>query len=163
MLRIGAMIAFLVPILGACHGPAARSSAPARGPESAASRKPAADPFTLTLSSGGGFAGTWQGCTFDSAGKATAWTRSPSGPRADRWTRPADPDSLRAFARELEASLGTKLEQTGNMTWRLEYASPRGEYQWSFPGAGPASGAPEPFNTLYPRIEAYCRGLNPGP
>jgi hypothetical protein len=49
------------------------------------------------------------------------------------------------------------------MTSRLEYVSPGGTYHWSIPVAAPGPDSPEPFRTLYPRIEAYCRALAPAP
>jgi hypothetical protein len=159
----------LLLLLGACHRspspaaqgagapvPPANTSVPARG-------EAPAGPFRLTVSSGGGFAGQWRGCTLNSAGEATAWKSMASGPRESQWTGKADPDTVAAFARTLEASRDVKLEGAGNMTARLEYASSSGEFQWSVPGAAPGPDSPEPFRTLYPRIEAYCRALAPAP
>ena len=145
MLRIGFAISSLLFSLCGCRKPVDR----------------APDSFTLTLSSGGGFAGSYQGYTLASNGDVTAWSGGAAGQRTDLWTRKAAPESLAAFARVLDGFTGTGLSQTGNMTTRIEYASPRGDHQWSIAGAGAAPDAPEPFRTWYARVEAYCRNLAP--
>jgi hypothetical protein len=164
MQRIIVAIGFCLLGLGACHRPAVRSSGPGRAREASSAATAAQDmDFTLTLSSGGGFAGTWQGYDLASNGRVTAWSGRPGGPRSEQWTRNADPDTLAAYARELEAFRGARLDSAGNMTTRIGYVSPRGSYQWSIAGAGGAPDAPEPFRTWYPRLETYCRGLAPRP
>ena len=150
MLRVGVAISSLLFCLGGCRKPVDHSPT-------------AAPAFTLTVSSGGGFAGSYQGYTLASTGEVRAWNSSAAGPRTDRWTVKADPDTLAAFAADLDRFLGTELAQTGNMTARIEYASSRGEHHWSIPGAGASADAPEPFRTVYPRIESYCRNLAPKP
>jgi hypothetical protein len=155
----------LVFPLGACHRSLARSpgAEPAEGASLPGKTAAPAGPFHLTVSSGGGFAGLWQGCTLASDGQASAWKRMAAGPLENQWAGKADPDSVAAFARALEAAAAVKLEEAGNMTSRLEYVSPAGEYHWSIPVAAPGPDSPEPFRSLYPRIEAYCRALAPAP
>lgn len=167
MLRIGIAIGSLAPILagalcvGACRKPV--DHPPGESHARGKAGEPAAETmtFTLTLSTGGGFAGAFQGYTLASTGEVTAWSGQAAGPRTNRWMRKADPDTLAAFARALDGYLGTESAQAGNMTTRIEYASPRGDHQWSIAGAGPSADAPEPFRTWYPRVEAYCRSLAP--
>lgn len=155
----------LLFLLGGCHRSLARpadAGGNADAPSPAKTAAPAG-PFHLTLSSGGGFAGQWRGCTLASDGQASAWKRMAAGPLENQWTGKADPDSVAAFARALESAVAVKLEEAGNMTSRLDYVSPAGEYHWSIPVAAPGPDSPEPFRTLYPRIEAYCRALAPTP
>lgn len=127
-----------------------------------AAKSPSA-PFSLTLSSGGGFAGSYSGCTLASTGEATGWRQTAAGPREPVWTKRADADSIAAFARGLEGYKETKLDQAGNMTASLALASGQAEYRWSIPGAGAAPDSPEPFRTWYARIDAFCRALAPAP
>ena len=148
MSRIGIVVGTLALAMGACRAPVAKS--------------PAA-PFTLSLSSGGGFAGSYQGYTLASTGEVSAWQQTAAGPRNVLWTKKAQPESIAAFARGLEPYRETKLDQAGNMTLSLGYASAQGEYAWTVPGAGASPDAPEPFRTWYGRIEAFCRSLAPGP
>jgi len=164
MLRIGVAIGSLLLGLGGCRRPVERSP-----DESRLRDKPSKEPtakngsFTITLSSGGGFAGIYQGYTLLSTGEITAWSGRAEGPRTDSWRRKADPDTLAAFALALDGYLGTELEQAGNMTLLIEYASPRGGHQWSIAGASVPPDAPEPFRTWYPRMETYCRSLASAP
>jgi hypothetical protein len=156
--RIPAAIAAAFLALMACQkqvakSPASDASAPAASPK----------PFTLTLSSGGGFAGLYHGCTLTSEGEAKAWSQRPGTPESVDWTRRAQPDSVLALARALEAFLAADLKETGNMTARVQYALPDSTYQWSISGAGASAEAPEPFRTWYARAEAYCRTLAPTP
>ncbi len=168
MLRTCIAIGSLAPILAGVLWISACRKPVDHGPEEARARaKTAGEPtvktadFTLTLSAGGGFAGAYNGYTLLSTGEVTAWSRSAAGPRTDQWTRKADPDTLAAFASALDGYLGTDLTQAGNMTLRIEYATPRGDHQWSIAGASPSADAPEPFRTWYSRVEAYCRRLEP--
>jgi hypothetical protein len=136
----------------------------AKGPSAAAPQAIAPpQPFTLTLSSGGGFAGLYQGFTLTSAGEVRAWERRPGAAESPVWKAQGNPDSILAFARDLDKSLGVDLHGTGNMTTRILYALPDSTYQWSISGAGPSPDAPEPFRTWYARAEGYCRGLAPKP
>lgn len=169
MLRTCIAIGSLILGLGGCRKPVDR------GPEAERpGGKPSGDhagdpkakvsrPFALTLSTGGGFSGAYRGYTLASTGEVTAWTRTAAGPRTDLWTRKADPDTLAAFAAALDGYLGQEGAQTGNMTTRIDYSSPRGDHQWSIAGAGPSADAPGPFQGWYPRVEAYCRSLAPNP
>jgi hypothetical protein len=164
MLRIGIAIGSLLIGLSGCRKPVDRlpDAARARGKAGGEATEKTGS-FTLSLSTGGGFAGAYQGYTLLSTGEITAWTGRAAGPRTDRWTRKADPDTLAAFAMALDGYLGMESTQTGNMTTRIGYASSRGDHQWSIAGAGAAADAPEPFRTWYPRVEAYCRSLAPEP
>jgi hypothetical protein len=160
MLRIVA-IGSLILGLGACRKPVERSPDASPSGKASGEAKETTGAFTLTLSRGGGFAGAFQGYTLASTGEITAWNGRAAGARTRLWMRNADSDTIAAFARDLQAYFGTELAQTGNMTTRIEYASPRGDHQWSI-GVAPAD-APEPFRTWYPRVEAYCRSLAPRP
>ena len=145
------------------------AKSPAPGAGEAASGKPdsrtpaVTKPFTLTLSSGGGFSGLTQGYTLTPAGEAKAWQKRPGAPESVTWSKQIPPDSIVAFAIALEAYLGVELKETGNMTTRILYALPDSTYRWSISGAGASPDAPEPFRTWYARAEAYCRGLAPSP
>lgn len=127
-----------------------------------AAKSPSA-PFTVSLSSGGGFAGLYEGCSLASTGEAEGWRQNAAGPREVVWTKRADAESIAVFARGLEAYRETKLEQAGNMTASLGLASGSSEIRWTVPGAGSAPDAPEPFRSWYRRIDAFCRGLAPRP
>lgn len=120
-------------------------------------------PFTITLSSGGGFSGLTSGCTLTSLGEAKAWRKRPGAPEDVLWTRKAKADSAIAFAEALKEFLSVDLEETGNMTTRIQYTLPDSTYRWSISGAGASPQDPEPFRTWYARAEAFCRSLAPAP
>lgn len=119
--------------------------------------------FTLTLSSGGGFAGLYQGCTLTSQGEVKAWQKRTGAPESITWTIQEKPDSIFAFAEALEPYLALDLKETGNMTMRIQLELPDTTHQWSISGSGPSAEAPEPFRTWYVRAAAYCHDLAPAP
>ena len=153
---------FILLGLQGCQKQAAKTPAPDSS-ETASGNPASPKPFTLTLSSGGGFSGQTQGFTLTHAGEVKAWQKRPGATESISWTKQAPADSVVAFAKALEAYLGAELKETGNMTTRIQYALPDSTYRWSISGAGASTDAPEPFRTWYARTEAYCRGLAPSP
>ena len=152
MLRIDTAVgilsfALLALVLGACRAPAVKSISL---------------PFTLSLSSGGGFAGSYEGFTLASTGEVTAWRQHSAGPRNVIWVQKTHPESIAVFARGLEPYRGTMLEQTGNVALSLGLITNQDEFRWTLPGAGVSPDSPEPFHTWYGRIQAFCRSLKPG-
>ncbi len=145
----------------ACGKPAAQRSAPAGHPPAGGADSQSGRPDSITLASGGGFAGAWEGFTLARDGKVSAWRSAGAGGRAVSWTRTGSPDSLAAFARALRAHAEAGLSGTGNMTMPIELAGPDTTLRWSLPGAEPSPRDPGPFRSLYGRIRAYCLGLAP--
>lgn len=141
----------------ACQRQVSKSSQPAL------SEGKASSPFTLTLSSGGGFTGLYQGCTLTSQGEVKGWQRRTGAPESVAWTVQDRPDSIFALAKDLENYLNVELEEAGNMTMRIRFELPDTAHQWSISGSGASAEAPEPFRTWYARAEAYCRSLAPPP
>lgn len=158
-------VAMTLALLGipACQRQVSKSSKPAVSGSQVLAEGKAASPFTLTLSSGGGFAGLYQGCTLTSQGEVKGWQKRAGAPEAITWAVQVRPDSIAAFARELEAYLRVELQDAGNMTTRILLKLPDTTHQWSISGSGSSAEAPEPFRTWYARAEAYCRSLAPPP
>lgn len=120
-------------------------------------------PFTLILSTGGGFSGAVHGCTLNSQGEAKAWEKLPGGTETALWSNQGAPDSALALAEALRPFLSVTAEETGNMTTRIRLVLPDTAWQWSKSGIGSEADAAEPFRTWYARAEAYCRSLKPEP
>lgn len=118
--------------------------------------------FRVTLSSGGGFAGLYQGYIL-SPDSVRAFRQRGAAPPEELWARSADPDSLRAFVRDLRAYSGDQAGESGNMTTRIVLADSAGERTWSMAGMPAQADAPGPFKSWYSRAEAYCRSLAPAP
>ena len=147
----------------ACQRQVSKSSKPAHSGSQVLAEAKAVPPFTLTLSSGGGFAGLYQGCTLTSQGEVKGWQKRAGAPEAIAWTVQVGQDSIAALAKDLEVYLGVELRDAGNMTTRILFELPDTTHQWSISGSGASTEAPEPFRTWYARAEAYCRGLAPPP
>jgi hypothetical protein len=160
MIRLVHAVALAAIALGACREPMARSPRTDTG----AARPDSEDAgnFLLTLSKGGGFAGLYEGYRL-SPDSVSAFRQRAAGPREDIWSRRADPESLRVFARSLREFFGVRAEQSGNMTTRIVLSDSSGEHGWSMSGMPGQADAPGPFRDWYPRVEAYCRGLAPAP
>ena len=160
-------ILFAVLLLPGCQKQVAKgpdASASSAASDSAAPAAPASlKPFTLSLSSGGGFSGAYTGYTLASDGSVRAWRKRPATPESTTWAGQANPDSIAALAKALDAYLGAAVHETGNMTTQIRYTLPDSAYQWSISGVGASAGAPEPFRTWYPRAEAWCRSATPKP
>ena len=96
-------------------------------------------------------------------GEVKGWQKRAGAPESITWTVQGRPDSILAFAKDLESYLAVELTEAGNMTARIQYALPDTIYQWSIAGSGASAEAPEPFRTWYARAEAYCHSLAPQP
>jgi hypothetical protein len=118
-------------------------------------------PFTLTLSSGGGFSGSVEGFTLNSTGEVKAWQKLPGQPEAMLWTIQDRPDSALALVESLKPFLSVQMQETGNMTTRIQLMLPDSTWQWSKSGHGASEDAAEPFQTWYARAQAYCLSLSP--
>lgn len=130
-------------------------------PTPQASPQATTQPFTLTLSSGGGFSGRVDGFTLNSQGEVKAWSKQPGQPETTLWSIQDKPDSALALFAALQPFLTVTLQETGNMTTRIRLESPDSTWQWSQSGNGASEDAPEPFKTWYARAEAYCQSLKP--
>lgn len=122
-----------------------------------------AEPFTLSLSSGGGFSGLVEGFTLTSQGQVTAWQKLPGNPETTLWSKKGDSDSAIALVESLKSFLAVDLKETGNVTTRISLVLPDTSWLWSKSGSVAASDVPEPFQTWYARAESYCLSLNSKP
>ncbi|MEO6096088.1 MAG: hypothetical protein ABIW76_10485 [Fibrobacteria bacterium] len=122
-----------------------------------------AAPFKITISTGGGFAGSVSGCTLGSDGLVVYWDKRGLAPESIRWKVVAGRSPILEFRRLLETggALNMTLRETGNMTTEVNLELPDTLRIWSWPGNGPSETTPEPFRTWYSQVEAFCQSLSP--
>lgn len=140
-----------LPLLYACQKPAPK-------PQPEVTQEPPRV-FQISVSGGGGFAGSWSGCTLASDGAVRLWTRRGAG--AEATTKQAAGSAAKALEFEkrlLEGgALGLVAEGAGNMTARVAYATADSSRTWSWPGVGENENTPAPFRGWYSEVQAYCR------
>ncbi len=122
---------------------------------------PTSKPFTLTLSTGGGFSGLVEGYTLTSQGEVRAWKKRPGAPETTQWTKKDAPDSAMALAKSLQEFLSVDLQETGNMTTTIRYTVADSTWHWSISSMGASAPGSEPLQAWYARAIAYCLSLEP--
>jgi hypothetical protein len=144
-------------LLSSCQ----RKALPAALPAAPPAAIQAAGPFSLSLSSGGGFTGQYSGFTLASDGNVKQWERRGAGADSTLWETRIPADRVFDFRKRLEqgGALGISLQESGNMTTLVELRLPDTLYQWSWSGADAADAAPEPFRSWYPEVRGFCEKL----
>lgn len=123
--------------------------------------------FHISVSAGGGFAGSYSGCTLASDDSVRLWTRSSAGAEETTNLSIGSAGKALQFEKRLVESgaLGLVADGTGNMTVRVAYATPDSNHAWSWSGTGENDNTPAPFRGWYSEVQTYCRetagGTNP--
>ena len=148
----------------AAHGSAAMpdsSSASFASVDSAVPVTP--EPFSFSLSSGGGFTGQVSGFTLASDGTVKEWERRGAGADSTLWETRIPAGRILDFRKRLEqgGAKGISLQGSGNMTTVVKLRLPDTLYLWSWSGAGAdvAESVPEPFRSWYPEVRGFCENL----
>lgn len=115
--------------------------------------------FHISVSSGGGFAGSYSGCTLASDDSVRLWTRRAAGEEVTTGQGLGSAGKALQFEKRLRESgaLGLVADGTGNMTARVAYAAPDSNYAWSWSGSGENDNTPAPLRGWYSEVQAYCR------
>lgn len=121
--------------------------------------------FKITVSSGGGFTGEYQGCTLSSDGVVRFWSRNRAGSDTTLGLAQGTLEKVRELESRLRAggAVGSAYSETGNMTTWVRYEAPDSTYAWSWSGSGENEKTPAPFRTWYSEVQAYCRELSGPP
>ncbi|MEO7424783.1 MAG: hypothetical protein ABI036_06320 [Fibrobacteria bacterium] len=158
------LLAILALILSGCERKPSPlpDPAPSAQADSAAQAKPekAGRAFSLILSSGGGFAGLYAGCTLASDGTVTHWQRF-RGRDTILAAGMGSPDTILSLRGKLEASGALSLHEneSGNMTTRVELKAADSTYSWSWSGSGVNEKTPPALKTWYVEADAYCQSF----
>ena len=123
-----------------------------------------AQPFTITISSGGGFTGLYRGFRLYSTGRVERWERFAASGDSVLWVTAVDPGQIEVWGRKLEESgaLSRSYRGTGNMTASVSYGRPDTTYRWSWASTGIVEDGPPELWQWYEDVEQFCIGLREG-
>lgn len=113
-----------------------------------------AEHFTITIGSGGGFTGAFQGYTFYSDGKVEYWQRYGAKQDSIMWTTEVEPEQLETFQQRLAQSgmLEKTIQEKGNMTTMVTYDTPDTSYYWTW---DEQTEIPPAFNKWYDDVHQF--------
>lgn len=116
--------------------------------------------FKISVGSGGGFTGAYEGCSISSDGVVRRWSRR--GAASEDTTlgmAQGSVEKVRDFEARLRGSgaLESAASETGNMTSTVLYELPDSSRSWSWPGSGENDKTPAAFKGWYSEIQTYCR------
>jgi hypothetical protein len=116
--------------------------------------------FKISVGSGGGFTGAYEGCTLSSDGVVRLWSRRGAA-AADTTLGLAQGSVEKALGFESRLRASGALEashaETGNMTASVRYEIPESTYAWTWSGSGENEKTPLPFRAWYTEVQTYCR------
>ncbi len=118
-------------------------------------------PFTMNLSSGGGFSGMYSGCTLASDGTVIHWQKF-GGRDSTLAKAMGSPETILSLRRKLEAdgALSIHNDATGNMTTRAELKTADSVYSWSWSGSGLNENTPSALKAWFADADAYCQSFS---
>ena len=164
------LLAILALILSGCERkpsplpdpkPSAQADNPHGDPSQGSNPGQAGPPvFRMILSSGGGFAGLYSGCTLASDGTVIHWQRL-RGRDTTLATAAGSTGFIRSLYGKLEASGALSLHEngSGNMTTRVELKAADSAYSWSWPGSGSNGETPPALKAWFLEADAYCQSF----
>ncbi len=120
-------------------------------------RVPGGEPFSISISTGGGFAGLCEGCRLQSTGTIERWRRI--GTRAEEvlWSGEVEVEVAVGWRDRLEGTgaLGQVHRQTGNMTTQVTYTRGDTTLNWSWQAATKEDGSP--LRAWHSEFAGFCR------
>ena len=113
-------------------------------------------PFEISISTGGGFTGLYQGFTLHSDGKIEQWQQDRAGKVKILKSRQGDAKEFVKFRKELERDdiFKLKLTQTGNMTTKIVYQKGDSTFVWIWQAGGEI---PPQMQKWYDSIRIFCK------
>jgi hypothetical protein len=107
--------------------------------------------FAITIGSGGGFTGLFEGCNFYSDGMVEFWHRYPAKNDSVYWIYRIDPTKFDTLQNKLIQSdmLNNNINETGNITNIVTYYTPDTTYYWSW---NQQSKIPDSFRKWYNEV-----------
>jgi hypothetical protein len=141
--------------------PAVQGSPATPGPSADSAVPVTPQPFSFSLSSGGGFTGQISGFTLASDGTVKEWERRGAGADSTLWETRIPAGRILDFRKRLEqgGAKGISLQGSGNMTTLVKLQLPDTLYLWSWSGTGVSESVPEPFRSWYPEVRGFCENL----
>ena len=118
--------------------------------------QPAIVPFQISISTGGGFTGLYQGFTLHSDGKIEQWQKDRASEVKILKSRQVDVKEFVKFSKELERDdiFKIKLTQTGNMTTKIVYQKGDSTFVWTWQAGGEI---PPQMQKWYDSIRIFCK------
>jgi len=120
------------------------------------SQHPAIVPFQISIATGGGFTGVYQGFTLHSDGKIEQWQKDRAGEvKILKYTQ-VDAKEFVKFRKELERDdiFKIKLTQTGNMTTKIVYQKGDSTFVWTWQAGAEI---PPQIQKWYDSIRTFCK------
>lgn len=119
------------------------------------------EPFTLSISRGGGFAGLTTGCTLYADGQVKRWERLPARPPSVLETRQVEPVRIADFKQQLEDAdiWDTTLEETGNVTIVVTYDVADVRHTWTWNAHEQSATVPTALRQWHRSVQQFCQQL----
>ncbi len=113
-------------------------------------------PFQISIATGGGFTGLYQGFTLHSDGKIEQWQQDRAGEVKILKSIQGDAKEFVKFRKELERDdiFKIKLTQTGNMTSKIVYQKGDSTFVWTWQAGGEI---PPQMQKWYDSIKIFCK------
>ena len=121
----------------------------------------ASEPFTLSISHGGGFTGLTTGCTLYADGQVERWERLPARQPSVLETRQVEPLRIADFKQQLERAgiLDTTLQETGNMTIVVTYDAADVRHTWAWNAHDRSDTVPPALRQWHRSVKEFCQQL----
>ena len=121
---------------------------------------PEAGQFTIAVSSGGGFAGLYEGCRLHSSGSIEGWQRIGIGEEEVLCRGEVSVETARGWRDRLERSgaLDAPDRRTGNMTARVTYVRADTTLEWSWPVVA-SDNEQSSLRRWHSELTAFCKSL----
>lgn len=150
---------FVLYVLLGCQGESMEKAQPQMPPPTRA-HTTSSEPFTLTVSRGGGVAGLTTGCSLYADGQVERWEQFPAREPSVLEARRVEPARITAFKQQLEQAdiLDTTLQESGNVTMAATYdlAGVRHTWVWN---AHQTDNVPDALREWHRFVEAFCQQL----
>lgn len=113
----------------------------------------------MTIATGGGFTGLWNGYSLYPDGKIERWQRFPAKADSILQTVHTDNSKVTEFSQNLLQSgmIGKTYQNPGNMTTVITFTLPDTTYSWSWSGTGATEDLPVELKNWYKVVQQFCQ------
>jgi hypothetical protein len=118
--------------------------------------------FAISVETGGGFVGLYEGCRLRSSGAAQRWRRVGAGTEQVLWSGDVSVETAAGWRDRLAESGALQMVdgRTGNMTTRVTYARGDTTLNWSWAvRAGEEDGQMQTLRQWQMEFAGFCRNL----